>query len=94
LRAEDGWSVAAIHVLPGQYGALVAFRTGKELYLCEFGSRWLGTLEATLHRAASSVQSSRRFLTQENLLPLADAADVNSEEHEQYVKFLRQCPKQ
>lgn len=57
-------------------------------------SRWLGALDATLDRAANAVQSGRRFLTQENLLPLADAADVNSEELEQYVKFLRQYPKQ
>jgi len=57
-------------------------------------SRWLGSLDVTLDRAASSVQSGRRFLTQENLLALADAADVNSEEHAQYVKFLRQYPKQ
>lgn len=57
-------------------------------------SRWLGALDATLDRAANAVQSGRRFLTQENLLPLADAADVNTEEHDQYVKFLRQYPKQ
>lgn len=57
-------------------------------------SRWLGTLDATLQRAANAVERGRRFLTQENLLPLADAANVNSEEHGQYVKFLQQYPKQ
>lgn len=57
-------------------------------------SRWLGSLDATLDRAASAIQCGRRFLTQENLLPLADAADVNTEDNERYIKFLRQYPKQ
>lgn len=57
-------------------------------------SRWLGSLDSTLDRAENAIQSGRRFLTQKNLLPLAEAADLNTEDNEQYVKFLRQYPKQ
>ncbi len=56
-------------------------------------SRWLGALDAILDRATDAIQSGRRFLTQENLLPLADAADVNTEDNDRYIKFLRQYPK-
>lgn len=53
-------------------------------------SRWLATVEPTLERAAGAVQNGRALLTQENLLPLADATELNNREREVFMKFLRQ----
>jgi hypothetical protein len=55
-------------------------------------SRWLGTLDATFERAAQAVSSGRKLLTQDNLSPLAEAAGLTTEDHRQFLKFLRQYP--
>lgn len=55
-------------------------------------SRWIGGLDAVLERAAQAVRSGQALLTRENLSPLSEAAALNTEEHEQLLKFLRQYP--
>lgn len=56
-------------------------------------SRWLGTFDATVEKALAAVRNGRMLLTQENLAPLSDAAELNTEEHESFLKYLRQYPK-
>ena len=57
-------------------------------------SRWLGSLDANLDRAAQAVRTGRALLTRANLQPLSEAVELNSEEHETYLKHLRQLPKE
>lgn len=57
-------------------------------------ARWLGELDEVLERAARAVRSGRALLTQENLLKLSEASGLNSDEHEFYVAYLKQLPKQ
>ena len=45
-----------------------------------------------LEVALQAVRNGRALLTRENLSPLAEAAALNTEEREQFVKFLRQYP--
>lgn len=56
-------------------------------------SRWLGELDEILERALRAVRSGRMLLTQENLLKFSDAVELNTEEHQIFLKFLRQLPK-
>jgi hypothetical protein len=55
-------------------------------------SRWIGGLDAVFERALQAVRSGRTLLTKENLSPLAEAAALNTDEREHFLKFLRQYP--
>jgi hypothetical protein len=56
-------------------------------------SKWLGSLDNTLERAVQAVRSGRVFLTQANLAPLSDAVELNTEDHEAFLRYVRQYPK-
>lgn len=56
-------------------------------------SRWLGELDEILERAMRAVRNGRMLLTQENLLTFSDAVELNTEEHQFFLKYLRQLPK-
>jgi hypothetical protein len=55
-------------------------------------SKWVGGLDAILERAASAVQAGRLLLKQSNLLPLGDAANMNTDELNQLKAYLRTLP--
>lgn len=56
-------------------------------------SRWLGELDEVLERAMRAVRNGRLLLTQENLLRFSDAVGLNTEEHQLFLKYLKQLPK-
>ncbi len=56
-------------------------------------SRWLGELDEILDRAARSVRNGRMLFTQENLFRFSEAVELNSEEHQHFLNFLRQLSK-
>lgn len=56
-------------------------------------ARWLGELDGVLERAKRAVRNGRMLLTHENLLNFSDAVDLNTEEHNCFVKHLKQLPK-
>jgi hypothetical protein len=55
-------------------------------------SRWIGGLDAVFDRALQAIRSGQALLTKENLTPLVEAAALNTEEREQFLRFLRQYP--
>lgn len=56
-------------------------------------SRWLGELDKVLERAIRAVRNGRMLLTQENLLRFSDAVGLNTEEHQLFLKYLKQFAK-
>lgn len=56
-------------------------------------AKWLSELDAVLERAVRAVRDGRMLLTQENLLKFTDGVDLNTEEHQHYLKHLKQLPK-
>lgn len=55
-------------------------------------SRWLGSLDATLERAAAAIRAGRALLTQANLAPVAEAVELNTEERGAYLAHLKHLP--
>lgn len=53
-------------------------------------SRWLGELDEVIERATRAVRTGRLLLTQENLLRFSDAVGLNTEEHQLFLKYLKQ----
>lgn len=56
-------------------------------------SRWLGELDEVSERAERAVRSGRMLLTQDNLLRFSDAVDLNTDEHQFFLRHLKQLPK-
>lgn len=56
-------------------------------------SHWLGELDKVLERAIRAVRNGRMLLTQENLLRFSDAVGLNTEEHQLFLKYLKQFAK-
>lgn len=56
-------------------------------------SRWLGDLDKCFEQAERAVRNGRIFLTQENLLKFSEAVGLNTEEHQLFMKHLKQLPK-
>jgi hypothetical protein len=55
-------------------------------------SKWFGGLDATFDRSGQAIRSGRALLTQKNLTPLADAAELNTEELDTFTRHLKQLP--
>ena len=56
-------------------------------------SKWIGTIEATVDRAKSAVDSGRKLLTRQNLIQFSDALDISTDEHRQLESHIRALPK-
>lgn len=57
-------------------------------------ARWFGGLDATFDKAAQVIRSGRALLTHTNLIRLADAAELTSDELQTFTRHLNQLPTQ